>query len=799
MTCRLLVDADSDHARILHAQVDAAAAAQTGYRFETEDGPVVILDSADQILTDLKFTLDAKKSYRVLNAEALQLAAAVAEQYFVPLTAVLPLMLPPHLKRMRKQAAAPTTGTPNGAIALAELNAAQASVVAAVESSITPDTSRSPGSGMDDLVSAAAPDTSRSPGSGEDDLVSAAAPDTSRSPGSGEDDLVSAAAPDTSRSPGSGEDDLVSAAAPDTSRSPGSGEDDLVSAAAPDTSRSPGSGEDDLVSAAAPDTSRSPGSGEDDLVSAAAPDTSCVREHILWGVTGSGKTRIYEHLIAAALGRGEQVLLLLPEIALSGQLMEIMTQRFPNRTVLYHSGLSDGERLSSHSAFLSGDAPIAIGTRSAILLPARNLGLIIIDEEHDASYKDMRQIRFDTRTVARLRQRVASGNRPPLLVLGSATPTLDTLARARSGEAKLHRLRERATGQKLPTVHVPDYLIQTGLIGPFLREKMHEHLNDKNQVLLLMNRRGHSTHVHCPTCGTFAECPRCSVALTYHKDNELRCHQCGYSEHYKRACPKDGTARQLSGRGIQRVEEILDGQFSGYSYARLDRDTARRRGFADDVMQTMRSGGIDILIGTQMIAKGFDIEGVTLVGVLAIDQMLTAPDFRASENAWQLLSQVVGRSGRHRPGEVVIQTMSPAHPVIQAVQAHDADAFYHYEADVRRKTKYPPFASLARIVMSGEDEQNLHRIAERLARDIEPSNTSQLFATAGAEIGVELLGPALPAVGKIENVFRVQFLVKAADTAHLRKYAERILPVLQHYRNSSKVQIVLDLEPRDVA
>lgn len=520
-------------------------------------------------------------------------------------------------------------------------------------------------------------------------------------------------------------------------------------------------------------------------------------EHILWGVTGSGKTRIYEYLIEAALERGEQVLLLLPEIALSGQLMEIMTRRFPEHTVLYHSGLSDGERAKSHAAFISGRASIAIGTRSAVFLPAVNLGLIIIDEEHDASYKDMRQIRFDTRTVARLRQQLPERPLTPKLLLGSATPTLDTLMRARTGEALLHRLRHRATGQSLPNVFVPPYTVQSGLIGPLLRDKMHEHLSEKNQVLLLMNRRGHSTHVHCATCESFAECPRCSVALTYHKDNVLRCHQCGFQQDYSRACPVDGTPRQLTGRGIQRVEEILDGQFSSYSYARLDRDTARKRGFADDVMQTMRAGGIDILIGTQMIAKGFDIEGVTLVGVLAIDQMLTAADFRASENAWQLLSQVVGRSGRHKPGEVVIQTMAPEHPVIRAAQAHDADAFYHHEADIRRKTKYPPFASLARILMTADDENHLHRVAEKLAGDLAPANTAQLFASDAAAT-IELLGPALPSVNKIEDVFRVQFLIKAPHEAALRTYATRILPVLQHYRRNFKTQLFLDLEPREI-
>lgn len=657
MICRLLVGADTEHPQIQYAEVQPEIAALAGHRFETDQGLVVLLDAAtdEQTVSPQQFIFKPKSALHVLNTAALRLASALAGHYFAPLADVLPLMLPPQLKRRLKA----DDQHPLDPATKPELSAAQAAVVQAIE------------------------------------------------------------------------------------------------------------------------------------------ETSAREkpEHILWGVTGSGKTRIYEYLIEAAISRGEQVLLLLPEIALSGQLMEILTRRFPAQTVLYHSGLSDGERIKSHAAFISGRAAIAIGTRSAVLLPAKNLGLIIIDEEHDASYKDMRQMRFDTRTVARLRQQT-SGELVPKFILGSATPTLETLMRAKSGAAMLHRLRHRATGQQLPQVFVPAYSVASGLIGPFLREKMHEHLAEKNQVLLLMNRRGHSTHVHCATCGTFAECPRCSVALTYHKDNVLRCHQCGYQQDYTRACPIDGTPRQLTGRGIQRVEEILDGQFASYSYARLDRDTARKRGFADDVMQTMRAGGIDILIGTQMIAKGFDIEGVTLVGVLAIDQMLTAADFRASENAWQLLSQVVGRSGRHKPGEVVIQTMAPEHPVIRSVASHDADAFYQYEADIRRKTKYPPFAELARILLSAEDENHLHRIAEKLANDIMPANTAQLFA-ADAGATIELLGPALPAVGKIENVFRVQFLIKAPDQTALRTYATRILPVLQHYRRNFRVQAVLDLEPRD--
>lgn len=526
-----------------------------------------------------------------------------------------------------------------------------------------------------------------------------------------------------------------------------------------------------------------------------ATSTDAVREHLVWGVTGSGKTRIYEHLIAAALGRGEQTLLLVPEIALSGQLMEVITARFPGQTVLYHSGLSAGERLLNYSAFLNGLAAIAIGTRSAVFLPAHKLGLILIDEEHDSSFKDQRQMRFDTRTVARMR---AAAAEKPLLVLGSATPSLDALARARNGNATLHRLRERATGQSLPEVFVPDYKMQYGIIAPFLQAKMREHLSQGKQVLLLMNRRGHSTHVHCPTCDAYAECKRCAVALTYHKDQLLRCHHCGYSESYTSECPKDGTERKLSGRGIQRVEEILDQQFAEYEYARLDRDTAKQKNFVTDVLAAMRERKIQILIGTQMIAKGFDLAGVTLVGVLAIDQTLNSPDFRASEQAWQLLAQVVGRSGRHEPGEVVIQTMSPHHAAIVAAQTHEADAFYAAEADFRRVTGYPPFGALARIVLFSRDENKLFSQAEKIARDIAPENLKTLFNASG-ETGVELLGPALPGLKKADDEYRVHFLIKAKTEALLRAYLVQINGMLERARRQyNELRIVLDIDPRDV-
>jgi len=524
--------------------------------------------------------------------------------------------------------------------------------------------------------------------------------------------------------------------------------------------------------------------------------TDAVREHLIWGVTGSGKTRIYEHLIAAALERGEQALLLVPEIALSGQLMEVITARFPGQTVLYHSGLSAGERLLNYSAFLAGQAAIAIGTRSAVFLPAKKLGLILIDEEHDASFKDQRQMRFDTRTVARMRLAAAE---KPLLVLGSATPSLDALSRARAGNATLHRLRERATGQNLPEVFVPDYKMQYGIIAPFLQAKMREHLSQGKQVLLLMNRRGHSTHVHCPTCDGYAECQRCAVALTYHKDNMLRCHHCGYSERYTPECPKDGAERRLSGRGIQRVEEILDHQFAEYEYARLDRDTAKQKNFVAEVLAAMRERKIQILIGTQMIAKGFDLAGVTLVGVLAIDQTLNSPDFRASEQAWQLLAQVVGRSGRHEPGEVVIQTMSPHHPAIIAAQTHEADQFYAAEAEFRRATGYPPFGALARIVLFSRDENKLFSQAEKLARDIAPENLKTLFNESG-QSGVELLGPALPGLKKADDEYRVHFLIKAKTEALLRAYLVQINGMLERTRRLySELRIVLDIDPRDVS
>jgi primosomal protein N' (replication factor Y) len=519
-------------------------------------------------------------------------------------------------------------------------------------------------------------------------------------------------------------------------------------------------------------------------------------EHLIWGVTGSGKTRIYEYLIAKILARGEQALLLVPEIALSGQIMDVIRQRFGKRAVLYHSGLSEGERFLSQQAFLAGSADIAVGTRSAVFLPAAKLGLILIDEEHDGSFKDQRLLRFDTRVVARLRQHCEPQH--PQLILGSATPSLESLMRAKEGRAQLYRLRERVTGQALPKVFIPNYHTQHGLISPFLMEKMHEHLADKNQVLLLMNRRGHSTHVHCPVCEEFVECPRCTVTLTYHKDNTLRCHHCGYAEKYAQFCPKDGAPRHLSGRGIQKVEDILETQFSSYSYARLDRDTTRQKNFANEVLRGMRERQIDILLGTQMIAKGFDIEGITLVGVLSIDPILNAPDYRASEHAWQLLAQVVGRSGRHRPGEVVIQTMEPHHPAVVAAAQHDPDAFYAAEAKLRQLTHYPPFGALARILLRSDNEHILFAFAEKLGREIRPQNTRELFSEADEE-SVEVFGPASPGRLKLDNQFRVHFLIKAASECALRSYLMRIVPMYERMlRQTESVSLVLDIDPREI-
>lgn len=524
---------------------------------------------------------------------------------------------------------------------------------------------------------------------------------------------------------------------------------------------------------------------------------SATSEHLIWGVTGSGKTRIYEHLISDALERSTQVLFLVPEIALSGQVMQNIAARFPNEVVLYHSGLTSVERASAAHEFLSGTKRIVVGTRSAVFLASKHLSLILIDEEHDTSFKDQRALRFDTRRVARLRQKTQK--EPLKLVLGSATPSLESLARVKHGEAMLHRLRHRATGQELPQVFVPEYHTAHGIIAPFLMEKIHQHLENKKQVLLLMNRRGHSTHVYCPTCEKYTECPHCSVSLTYHKDNVLRCHYCGYAEDFTQRCPQDGTRRELSGRGIQKVEEILEARFPFAEYARLDRDTTRQKGFAQDVLTSLKERKIDILIGTQMIAKGLDFEGITLVGVLAIDSLLNAPDFRASEQAWQLLAQVVGRSGRHSPGEVVIQTMEPQNTAVQAAKEHNDDAFYAYEAVNRKLTHYPPFSQLARILIECKTEEDAIRTAEALQKILEPINSRELFGKEANE-SVELLGPAYPSLKKLENVFRVHFLIKSPDEKALSDYLARVWPlVLRLTRNGPHTRALLDRDPRNLS
>ncbi|MCX7633001.1 MAG: primosomal protein N', partial [Turneriella sp.] len=316
------------------------------------------------------------------------------------------------------------------------------------------------------------------------------------------------------------------------------------------------------------------------------------------------------------------------------------------------------------------------------------------------------------------------------------------------------------------------------------------------QVLLLFNRRGHSTHVYCDTCAQFAECPHCSVTLTYHKDGSLRCHFCGYHESFRPDCPKDGNRRRLFGRAIQRLEDIIEQQFPQVPYARLDRDTAQSGKFAAEVFEAMRAQKISILIGTQMVAKGIDLPGITLVGILGIDSLLNAPDFRAAERVWQLLTQVIGRSGRHEPGEVVIQTMEPQNSAIVAAARHDPEIFYTEEARNRLLAGYPPFKVLARILLLGKSEKPLLVFAEKLVPALKPQNLAGLFGTHLDAI--ELLGPAVPGHSRLEQEYRLHFLIKASDEEALHGYLANALPIVSKELARTKgIRYILDIDPRE--
>jgi len=493
---------------------------------------------------------------------------------------------------------------------------------------------------------------------------------------------------------------------------------------------------------------------------------------LLQGVTGSGKTEVYLRVINAARARQLGALMLVPEIALTPQLVSRFRSRFGDAIAVLHSGLTERERATAWQSLRDGRVTLAIGARSALFAPVQKLGVIVVDEEHDSSFKQEEGFRYQARDMALLRAHRAGA----LCVLGSATPSLESRHLADRGKLTLLQLPERATVQSLPTVEVVDLNREKSgpsrhpLVTGSLERRLRQCLDANGQAILFLNRRGFSPSLRCKACGEVQQCPACSVALTEHRgEGRLRCHYCDFHTPVHRTCLScRAEALEPIGVGTERVQDALTQVFTGKVVARLDRDTAASEG-VEEVLGRLRRREIDILVGTQMVTKGHDIPGVTLVGVILADQSLAFPDFRASERTFQLLSQVAGRAGRgEHPGRVLLQTFQPRHEAIVAATHHDYEGFYRRELAVRNELGYPPFARLAAIRVDAADEGEARSLANELGE----------VARAHPYVvdeRVTVLGPAAAPIARIRARYRFRLLLRASDRALLRPVAAAVL------------------------
>lgn len=473
---------------------------------------------------------------------------------------------------------------------------------------------------------------------------------------------------------------------------------------------------------------------------------------LLHGVTGSGKTEIYLQTIEEVLQQGKEAIVLVPEISLTPQMVERFKGRFGEKVAVLHSRLSAGERYDEWRKIRRGEVQVAIGARSAIFAPFTKLGLIIIDEEHESSYKQEESPRYHAREIARWRAQFHQA----AVVLGSATPSLESYFHARTGVYKWVTLKERVQGRPFPTVETVDMReeLKQGnrtMFSRALTAAIQETIARGEQVVLFLNRRGYATFVLCRSCGEVSSCEHCDIALTYHHTNRtLRCHYCGYTEKVPAICPKCQSEHiRHFGTGTQKVEEELAKHFPGIRVIRMDMDTTSKKGSHERLLRSFGEGEADVLLGTQMIAKGLDFPKVTLVGVIAADTMLNLPDFRAVERTYQLLTQVSGRAGRHeQPGKVIIQTYQEDHYSIQMVAKHESEAFYRRELLLRKQHHYPPFCGLFTITISHIDRVLAMKRAVEIANVLRGNSS------------YEVLGPVAPSVSKIKDRHRIQVIVK---------------------------------------
>jgi primosomal protein N' (replication factor Y) len=511
---------------------------------------------------------------------------------------------------------------------------------------------------------------------------------------------------------------------------------------------------------------------------------------LLHGVTGSGKTEVFLDAARATLDAGRNVLVLVPEIALTHQLLGRVRARFGAGVAVIHSGLGPRERWTEWRRIRRREARVVVGARSAVFAPLARVGLVVVDEEHDGAYKQEEGIRYHARDLAVVRARLASA----AVVLASATPSAESYHAAQDGRHRLLELHTRPTGHALPAVDLVDLRgrVRAGdsdLLSDELRTAMDETVARGEQALVFLNRRGFATYLQCPACGATADCPHCSVTLTWHRARgALACHHCQFHRRPPTACEAcGGPALEAYGIGTERMETRLRAAYPDVAVGRLDRDVAQRSGAQRRILDGWREGTIDVLVGTQMVSKGHDVPGVTLVAVVLADQSLNVPDFRAAERTFQLLVQVAGRAGRgSRPGRVIVQTLRPGHASLTAAATHDYRTFIAGELARRRALGYPPFARLVLVRLDGTDDATVERAAESLAATLR-AHATRLGLGDGA-----VLGPAPPPIARVRGRHRWQILLRHADVRGLRALARAARAAAGHGRG---IRLVVDVDP----
>lgn len=513
--------------------------------------------------------------------------------------------------------------------------------------------------------------------------------------------------------------------------------------------------------------------------------------YLVHGVTGSGKTEVYIEMIQCVVDRHKQAIVLIPEIALTYQTVMRFYRRFGDRVSIMNSRMSAGERYDQMQRAAKGEIDVMIGPRSALFTPFGHLGLIVIDEEHENTYKSEQVPRYHARETAEARAALEGAS----VVLGSATPSVESYYRCRTGKYRLLELTRRAGSQPLPTVYTVDMRQELtrgnrSIFSDTLREKLRERLEKGQQSMLFLNRRGYAGFISCRSCGYVVKCPHCDVSMSAHNNGKLICHYCGHEERKPDLCPSCGS-RHIGGfkAGTQKIEELVKQEFPGARVLRMDTDTTRRKDGHEKILAAFAHEEADILVGTQMIVKGHDFPGVTLVGILAADMSLYSSDYRSGERTFQLLTQAAGRAGRGREaGEVVIQTYSPEHYSIETASRQDYQAFYREEIEFRKLMGYPPAENLLAVLMMGKDERHLETAAGYL----------KAYAVRVAGKRPEVIGPATPYVGKVSDVYRKIIYLKCPEYGMLVKVKDQLESYIQINSGFQSLRIQFDFNPMNL-